>query len=325
MESVIKREFSKNNLISIFSKYGIIIAFGLIILILSFATNEFFTVYNIINILRQSSIIGIVAIGMALMIIMGGIDLSVGSLLALSGVVAGMVAHPDLGAPVILAVLAGIGVGALSGAFIGTCVAWGNIEPFIVTLGMMTISRGIAMILSHGIPVTGLNPAFTKIGSGKIAGIPYTIIIYIFVLALATLILKRTKFGRQIYAIGGNEEAAKVAGINIRLTKLKMFILLGCFTGLAGILLAGRIRSGSPSIANGYELDAIASCVIGGISFTGGIGTAFGAFIGTLIISTINNGLDLLNVQAFYQQVVKGLIIILAVLIDSQKSRLMSK
>ena len=181
------------------------------------------------------------------------------------------------------------------------------------------------MILSHGIPVTGLNPAFTKIGSGKIAGIPFTIIIYILILALATLILKRTKFGRQIYAIGGNEEAAKVAGINIKLTKLKMFILLGCFTGLAGILLAGRVRSGSPSIANGYELDAIASCVIGGISFTGGIGTAFGAFIGTLIISTINNGLDLLNVQAFYQQVVKGLIIILAVLIDSQKSRLMSK
>ena len=318
-------ELSKRKVMPILSKYGIVIAFGLIIIILSFASNEFFTVYNIINILRQSSIIGIVAIGMAMMIIMGGIDLSVGSLLALSGVVAGMVANGTGGGNAMLAVLAGIGTGVASGAVIGTLVAWGRVEPFIVTLGMMTISRGLAMIFSHGIPVTGLNKAFTIIGGGKIAGIPYPIIIYLVILLIATLLLKRTRFGRHIYAIGGNEQAAIVAGINIKVTKLKMFILLGGFTGLAGVILAGRVRSGSPSIANGYELDAIASCVIGGISFKGGIGTAVGAFIGTLIISTINNGLDLLNVQAFYQQVVKGVIIILAVLIDSQKSRFQSK
>ena len=318
-------ELKSNRVVSLLSKYGIIIAFALIIIILSVASNEFFTVYNIINILRQSSIIGIVAIGMAMMIIMGGIDLSVGSLLALSGVVAGMVAHGQGGGNAFAAVLAGIATGVASGTVIGFLVAWGRVEPFIVTLGMMTISRGIAMILSHGIPVTGLNEAFTAIGGGKIAGIPYPIIIYILILLLATLLLKRTRFGRHIYAIGGNEQAAVVAGIRIKVVKLKMFILLGGFTGLAGVILAGRVRSGSPSIANGYELDAIASCVIGGISFKGGVGTAVGAFIGTLIISTINNGLDLLNVQAFYQQVVKGVIIILAVLIDSQKSRFQSK
>lgn len=304
-----------------FSKYGTIAALLFLVVFFSLLSREFFSWYNFINIMRQSSIIGIVALGMAMTIIMGGIDLSVGSLLALSGVAGALIARQDSSNPVILAFIIPIAIGALSGMFIGSIVAWFQISPFIVTLGAMTISRGLALLLASGMPVTNVKPSFNILGTGRIAIFPVPVIIFLVVMLGSSFILRKMRFGRHLYAIGGNEQAAFAAGVNIKLTKLKMYLLLGSLTGLAGLVLAGRIRSGSPTIAVGYELDAIAACVVGGVSFTGGVGTALGAFIGTLIIGVINNGLDILNIQTFYQQIIKGFIIIVAVMIDRQKNR----
>lgn len=312
MKTERKKQFRK-----FIDKYGILMGLIILIAIMAFASPVFFTANNLLNILKQVSVIGIVSMGMTLIIISGGIDLSVGSILALSAVVSSLYAQGDM--PVLYPVILGILVGASIGAINGIITAKGRIAPFIVTLGMMTAARGLALILSNGMPVAGVSETFITLGRGEILGLPVPILIFLIVFLITSVVLKKTKFGRHVYAIGGNEQAALVSGININRTKIMVYIYGGILTGLAGVLLAARVGAGQPNAAVGYELDAIAAVVIGGVSFSGGIGTAGGTLLGVLIIGVINNSLDLLNVQSYYQQIIKGFIIVAAVLLDRKR------
>ncbi|MDO8992888.1 ABC transporter permease [Daejeonella sp.] len=302
-------------------QYGIFIVFSIICLIISFISPQFLTVSNWTIIITQVSINALLAFGVTFVIITGGIDLSLGSIVAVAGVSAAMLAHPD-SYPVIVPVFAGLFAGLLIGAFNGFIITKSKIAPFIVTLGTMTIGRGLALILSNGRPVSNLSDSFVFIGSGKIMGIPVLIVILILMFILCSVILNKTILGRYIYAVGGNEQAARASGINVSQVKMAVYSISGLLAGLAGILLTSRITTGQPNAGAGFELDAIAAVVIGGTSTTGGKGSIAGTLIGVLLIGVINNSLDLLNVTSYYQQVVMGIIIIGAVVLDSlnQKS-----
>lgn len=302
-------------------QYGLLIVFGIICLIISLITPQFLTISNLTIIVTQVSINALLAFGVTFVIITGGIDLSLGSIVAVSGVTSAMLAHPD-SYPVLIPIIMGLLAGLLMGAFNGFIITKSKIAPFIVTLGTMTIGRGLALILSDGRPVSNLSDSFNYLGSGTVLGIPVLILIFILVFALCSIILSKTILGRYIYAIGGNEQAARASGINIDRVKLSVYSISGLLAGLAGILLASRITTGQPNAGAGFELDAIAAVVIGGTSTVGGRGTMAGTLIGVLLIGVINNGLDLLNVTSYYQQVVMGIIIIGAVVLDSlnQKS-----
>ena len=302
------------------SKYGIFIALIVICIMLSIATPYFFTAQNIIIVLRQVSINGILAIGVTFVIIAGGIDLSLGSVLALTGVVAASFAHPGtyaLVVPVMLGILTGVIIGAIN----GLTITLGKVAPFIVTLGMMTIARGLALVWSDGRPVTNLSPAFNYIGGGDLLHIPVPILLFVLVIIVSAVILNYTRIGRYIYAVGGNENAARASGIRVSGVKLFAYIMCSGLAGLAGIILASRITTGQPNAGIAYELDAIAAVVIGGTSLLGGRGSIAGTVIGVLIIGVINNGLDLLNVTSYYQQIIKGVIIVGAVLLDRKNAQ----
>jgi inositol transport system permease protein len=302
-------------------QYGIFVVFIIICLILSLISNQFFTVSNWTIIITQASINALLAFGVTFVIITGGIDLSLGSMVAVTGVTAAMLAHPDT-YPVALPVFAGLMSGLLMGVFNGFIITKSKIAPFIVTLGTMTIGRGLALILSKGRPVSNLSDSFNFIGGGDVFGIPFPIIVLILIFAICLITLKKTLLGRYIYAVGGNEQAARASGINVNQVKMAVYSISGLLAGLAGILLTSRITTGQPNAGTGFELDAIAAAVIGGTSTSGGTGTMTGTLVGVLLIGVINNGLDLLNVTSYYQQVVMGIIIIGAVVLDSwnQKS-----
>jgi inositol transport system permease protein len=297
------------------SKFGIVIAFLMIFSVMTFANPVFMTSTNLVNILKQASITSVIAIGTTFILISGGLDLSSGSVAALAGVCSAMFGLPGE-YPFIIAFLIALAVGAFCGFLNGLVVAKGHVSPFITTLGMMTIARGMALIVTKAKPVFGLSKEYIFLGSGKTLGIPNLIIAMIVVLILAYLILNKSKFGRHIYAIGGNESSAYVSGINIVKTKLIVYSIGGALSGFAGLLLAGRIQSGTPVMGQGLELDAIAAAVIGGVSSTGGIGKVYGAVIGALMLAMVSNGLDLLNISPYIQQVIKGLIIVFAVFFD---------
>lgn len=301
------------------SKYGIFIAFVCICVILSFATPYFFTSQNILIVLRQVSINGILAIGVTFVIIAGGIDLSLGSVVALTGVVAASFAHPGT-YPLIVPIALGLLTGSVIGAINGLSITMGKVAPFIVTLGMMTIARGLALVLSDGRPVTNLSPGFNFIGGGDFLHIPVPILLFILVIIVSAVILNYTRIGRYIYAVGGNENAARASGIRVNGVKLFAYMMCSGLAALAGIVLASRITTGQPNAGIAYELDAIAAVVIGGTSLLGGRGSIAGTVIGVLIIGVINNGLDLLNVTSYYQQIIKGVIIVGAVLLDRKNS-----
>ena len=304
----------------ILKSYGmLLILIGLVIL-MSILTPYFVTTNNLLNIVLQMSVIGIVAIGVTFIIITAGIDLSSGSVIALTSVIVASLAHPN-SVPLFVAILAALGVGLLTGIVNGSIIAYGNIAPFIVTLGMMTAARGLALLYSGGRPIGGLSEAFRFIGQGNIFGIPVPIIIFTFVGLISWIILNKTKLGKAIYAIGGNEQAAIIAGINVAKVKVIVYGYAGLLSGLAGLILTSRIASGQPTAGTMYELDAIAASVIGGTSLSGGIGTVGGAIIGVLIIGVMNNGLDLLNVSSYWQQILKGVIITVAVFIDVKKNK----
>jgi len=297
------------------SKYGVIIALLGICILLSVLAPNFLTVRNIVIVLRQISINGILAIGVTFVIIAGGIDLSLGSVVALTGVVAATFAHPGdypLIVPLALAILTGVGVGAVNGFIITR----GRVAPFIVTLGMMTMARGLALVLSNGRPVSNLSRSFNFIGGGDLAGVPLPIILFFLVTVIAAVILNYTKTGRYVYAVGGNEHAARASGISVGSVKMFTYLFCSGLAGLAGVMLASRITTGQPNAGVAYELDAIAAVVIGGTSLSGGVGRVTGTVVGALIIGVINNGLDLLNISSYYQQIIKGVIIIGAVLLD---------
>lgn len=297
-------------------QYGLLIAFVGICLILSLTTPRFFTVQNLMIIVTQVSINALLAFGVTFIIITGGIDLSIGSIVAVTGVAAASFAHPDT-YPVVVPVLVGLLAGLAFGGFNGFVVTRSHVPPFIVTLGTMTIGRGLALILSKGRPVSNLSDSFNFIGGGKILGVPTLIIILIAAFIACSVLLKKTVIGRYMYAVGGNEQAARASGIPIAKVKMIVYTLGGLLAALAGILLTSRITTGQPNAGQGFELDAIAAAIIGGTSTSGGTGTMTGTLLGALLIGVISNGLDLLNVTSYYQEVVMGAIIIGAVVLDS--------
>lgn len=294
---------------------------GLIALciILSFLSPYFFTVKNFSNIFLQASINGLLAIGLTFVIITSGIDLSVGSILALSGIV--MANFMVSGTPMFIAVVIGILVGGFCGLVNGLIITKFNMPPFIVTLGMMSIARGLALFSTNGGQIYGFKKNFLFIGQGTVAGVPFPVVIMLVMAMLGYFILKYTRLGRYTYAIGGNHEATRLSGVNTNKYLAIVYVISGLMSGLAGVVMASRLNSAQPIAGMGYELEAIAAAVIGGTSLSGGEGTIAGTIIGALIISVIRNGLNLLNVSSFLQQVVIGCVIILAVLIDSVKKK----
>jgi inositol transport system permease protein len=326
-----KRPQMSHTLASVFSKYGIFLIFAVMILAASLLSPAFLSPINLINIVRQMSIVGLIALGVTGIIVSGGIDLSSGSVVGLTAVVAASLAQsPDnagafyrgLHLPVIAPVLAACVVGALVGLINGTLVAKARIPPFIATLGTFTAIRGAANLYTSGRPISDLTDEYDFIGQGDVFGAPVPILI-LGVMAVVTHILyAHTKFGKYIYAIGGNEQAARVSGINASRYKMLIYVYASFLAGLAGLVVSSRIGSGQPGLGVGYELDAIAAAVIGGTSLSaGGIGTVAGTIVGALIIGVLNNTLDLMNVSAFWQQIVKGCIIVGAVILDQLKNR----
>jgi ribose/xylose/arabinose/galactoside ABC-type transport system permease subunit len=309
--------------------YAIIGVLFLFIVVLAVLTKgQFIQPDTLLSIVRQVAAVGVIAIGMTFVIITLGIDLSVGSILALAAVVASSLAQqtsatmkfPGLNIPVFIAVFAGLAVGAACGSVNGVLISRFRLAPFIATLGMMTVARGLAFIYSGGRPISNLGSQYNYLGQGSILGIPVPVLLFIAVALAAHVVLNFTRFGRYVYAIGGNEHAATVSGINIKRMTLSIYVLVGAAAGLAGVMLSGRIGSGNPELGTGIELDAITAAVIGGTSFKGGIGTVWGTCIGALIVGCMNSGLNMLNVSPFMQMVVKGLIIWLAVIIDERKN-----
>ena len=277
-------------------------------------TPHFLTVSNLLNVAEQAAIIAIVATGMTFVIITGGIDLSVGSVLAFAGVVMAEVLHAEVPVPLALAVA--LGTGLCCGLVNGALITLGRLPPFIATLGMMSVARGTALMFTEGRPVSGFSGGFRSLATGEVLGVPVSVVIMVGVYVVAHFVLTRTKLGRYTYAIGGNEEAALLSGVNVRLYKAAVYGISGMLSGLAAVILTARLNSAQPIAGMMYELDAIAATVIGGTSLLGGEGTVVGTLIGALIMAVLRNGLNLLGVSSFIQQVVIGSVIIAAVLVD---------
>ncbi|MCM3781537.1 ribose ABC transporter permease RbsC [Neobacillus mesonae] len=301
-------------------KLGPLLGLILLIVIVTIMNPGFLEPLNILNLLRQVSINALLAFGMTFVILTGGIDLSVGSILALSSA---FVANLMLsGFDPILAIIVGVLLGGIMGMMNGLMITKGKMAPFIATLASMTIFRGLTLVYTNGNPITGLGDsmAFQLFGRGYFLGIPVPAITMVITFVILWVILHKTSFGRKTYAIGGNEKAALVSGIKVARVKIMIYSLAGMMAALAGAILTSRLNSAQPTAGESYELDAIAAVVLGGTSLTGGRGRIVGTLIGALIIGVLNNGLNLLGVSSFYQMVVKGVVIVIAVLIDRKKS-----
>lgn len=291
----------------------------LLIIVVSILNPSFLDLSNLLNLLRQISINGLIAFGMTFIILTGGIDLSVGSILALSSAFIALMITS--GVDPIIALIIGVLIGFVLGAVNGLLVTKGNMAPFIATLATMTIFRGLTLVITDGNPITNLGDSylFQLFGKGYFIGIPVPAVTMIIVFVILLIILQKTTFGRHTYAIGGNEVAAKISGIKVNKIKFLIYGISGLMSALAGGILTSRLNSAQPTAGTSYELDAIAAVVLGGTSLTGGKGRIVGTLIGVLIIGVLNNGLNLLGVSSFYQQVVKGVVILIAVLIDRKK------
>jgi len=308
----------KPGISSIAARFGIGVAFVFEVAAFALLSPYFFTPDNLLNVSLQASITAIIAAGMTFVILTGGIDLSVGSVVALAGILATSVIRTGvpfaLALP--LALLVSILFGAFSGAFAGLFITRFSITPFIVTLALMTIWRGSAFVYTEGRPIWELPESFSTLGSGRILALPIPTIVMIIVYVISHLTLTRTRFGRYVYAVGGNIEAARLAGIRTNRVLVEVYVLAGLLSALSGVLLASRMNSGQPNAGISYELDVIAAVVVGGTSLAGGKGTIIGTFIGAMLIAVLRNGLNLLNVSSYVQQVVVGAVILLAVMMD---------
>lgn len=314
-------ETKKINIGKILSSYGMYIAFVLLFIVLSIISPAFLTYANIVNILRQISVIGIMAVGMTFVIATGGIDLSVGAIMALAGVISTSMLMGDSGVPLAVSVGAGLLVGLACGAFSGFFIAVLGVPEFIATLATMTIARGLCYVYTDGRPITGFREDYKIIGKGMVGIIPIPILIYLIIVVIGLILLNFSKFGRHVLAVGGNERAAIVSGIQSAKVKFSCYLISGVTSAIAGIVLASRTQTGQPVAGEGFELDAITAVVIGGASLSGGSGSVIGAVVGMLIIGVMTNGLDLLNVSSYYQKVIKGVIILIAVLADRAKKK----
>nr|WP_321255608.1 ribose ABC transporter permease [uncultured Pseudodesulfovibrio sp.] len=297
-----------------------LIALVVMIVIVSFLNPNFFTTGNILNILRQTAINAIMAVGMTLVILTAGIDLSVGSVLALCGAIGASLIAAEM--PIVLAVGAALGAGALLGAASGIIIAKGKVQAFIATLVSMTMVRGLTLVYTDGRPIstgfTDVADAFAYIGTGYLFGIPVPIWIMAVTFAGAWYLLNHTRLGRYIYALGGNESATRLSGINVDTIKITVYAIAGFLSALSGLIVTSRLSSAQPTAGYGYELDAIAAVVLGGTSLMGGKGTIMGTLLGALIIGFLNNALNLLDVSSYYQMIAKALVILLAVLVDTK-------
>lgn len=312
------------------AKFQSIIALLLMCIVLSLLTDRFLTTENTFNVMRQISVNLIVSVGMTLVILTAGIDLSVGSVLALCGAITASMLKfgaelADLnlfiGFTLFGAIAGGILAGSLLGWFNGIVITRFKVPPFVATLAMLTIARGLTMLWTGGFPITGFEGNMAFIGTGWVFGIPMPVWISIFVVAGAIILTRNTRLGRHIYAVGGNEKAALLSGLNVKRIKITVYAIAGALAAIGGIIVTSRLDSAQPNAGMGLELDSIAAVVIGGTSLSGGKGSILGTVQGALIIGVLNNGLVLLNVSPFWQQVVKGLVILLAVIIEKMNPR----
>lgn len=288
--------------------------------VFSLLSENFRTLSNLTNVALQTSLVAIVTIGMTFTLLTAGIDLSVGSVAAFAGALgAGLMAR--YGWPISLALLAGLGAGALLGLVNGALTVYGRLPPFVSTLAMLGMARGFTLVFTQGKPIAGLERAFTFLGTGDLGPFPMPVVVWIIVLILAYSALRYTRFGLYIYAIGGNEETARLAGIRIHAIKIAVYVLSGVLAAITGLLLTARLFSAQPQVAVGLELDAIGAAVLGGVSLFGGVGSVVGASIGALIIGVLGNGLNLMGVPSFIQQVIKGIVLVLAVVVDLYSKR----
>ncbi|HIY38100.1 MAG TPA: ABC transporter permease [Candidatus Agathobaculum merdigallinarum] len=304
---------------SLISEYFIFVIFIALVIVLTCLKPSFIQPSNLVNILKQASINGILSFGMMFVIIAGGFDMSVGSTVAFTGIVAAMLGQGQypLIVPLVVAMLAGLAVGVVN----GVGVAVGDLPPFIMTLGTMTAVRGLALLLSDGKPVTGISEEYKAVAATSVAGIPMLAIFLVIVILICSFVLAKTVYGRRVYACGGNLQAARVSGINTTMIRISTFAIAGLLAGLSGFLMTSRVTIGQPTAAESYEMDAITACVVGGVSMSGGVGKPWGVVVGCLLITVITNGLDILGVSSHWQKIVKGAIIVLAVLIDVKGKR----
>ena len=309
-----------NNAGLIFQKFSAVIILLVIIVIFSIGSPRFFRVQNFLNIIGQTSVLGIISIGMTFVIITSGIDLSVGSIMALSASIVA-VSVSKWGFPPLMSIIFGFTVGICAGILNGVVITVGKIQPFIATLGSTTALGGIALLVTKGYPITGIPEGMLMLGSMKAGVIPPSLFVVASVAVLGWIVFNRMVFGRNVVAIGGNEEASKIAGIKVRLTKVIVYAISGLCCCTAGFVLMGRLRSSNALMGIGIELQAITAVALGGTSMAGGVGTIGGTIIGVLTIGVLNNGLDLMSVTPYWQKVILGLIIIAVVLMDSWRRR----
>lgn len=308
------------NILLLLDKYRVLLIFVVLIIVASLLSDSFLTTSNLFNVFRQVSIIAIMSVGMTLVIITAGIDLSVGSVMAFSGaVLAGII---GAGVPLPIAIIACLVVGIVLGAFNGFIVAKGKVPAFIATLAVMVIARGMTLVYTQGNPIVVTEKGFRFIGSGTVFGVPFPIVLMVVIYLIMYWVLKHTTFGRYIYAIGGNEEASRLAGISVDKVKIAVYALAGFFASISALIYTSRLMSAQPNAGAGMELDAIAAVIIGGTSLSGGKGVVTGTLIGALIMGVLDNILNLTNVSPFYQDIAKGLVILAAVLIDSKLANL---
>lgn len=307
-----------------------LIALFLLCLIIAIFSDRFMTVTNLWNVMRQISVNICIAVGMTLVIISAGIDLSVGSVLAFAGAVTASFLSMGLELPffgvylgftTLGAILMGIAMGGVLGLVNGWVITYFKVQPFVATLAMLTIARGLTMLWTQGYPISSLGAPFAHLGTGWFLGVPIPVWIAAIVTVLAVFVMRKTRFGRYIYAIGGNERAARLSGIKVNQVKTLVYMLAGMLAAVGGILVTSRLDSAQPNAGMGYELDAIAAVVIGGTSLSGGRGLIMGTVLGAVIIGVLNNGLVLLGVSPFWQQVVKGMVILIAVIIDRSQHK----
>ena len=288
----------QKNIKGLISEYFIFLIFIALVVVLTCLKPSFIAPTNLVNILKQASINGILAFGMMFVIIAGGFDMSVGSTVAFTGILAALLGKGDL--PLIVPLV----------------VAIGDLPPFIMTLGSMTAVRGLALLTSNGKPITGISKEYKAVAASSIAGIPMLSVFLVIVIIICAFVLSKTVYGRRVYACGGNLQAARVSGINTTGIRISTFAIAGLLAGLCGFLMTSRVTIGQPTAAESYEMDAITACVVGGVSMTGGVGKPWGVVIGCLLITVIANGLDIMGVSSHWQKIVKGVIIVVAVLID---------
>ncbi|MBS5144620.1 MAG: ABC transporter permease [Butyricicoccus pullicaecorum] len=309
----------KRSVKSLIGEYFIFVIFITLVIVLTCLKPSFIQPSNIVNILKQASINGILSFGMMFVIIAGGFDMSVGSTVAFTGIVAALLGQGQypLIVPLTAAMLAGLAVGVIN----GVGVSIGDLPPFIMTLGTMTAVRGLALLLCNGKPITGISQEYRAVAAQSFFGVPMLAVFLVIVIAICSFVLAKTVYGRRVYACGGNLQAARVSGINTTWIRISTFAIAGLLAGLCGFLMTSRVTIGQPTAAESYEMDAITACVVGGVSMSGGVGKPWGVVVGCLLITVIANGLDIMGVSSHWQRIVKGAIIVLAVLIDVKGKR----